>query len=76
MLGHGLRTTLVGAGMGLLGAAYLLYFLTQKLPAFGGSDFRPIVVAVTLLLGTAAFACWLPSRRATRISPMEALRAE
>jgi ABC-type lipoprotein release transport system permease subunit len=38
----------------------------------------PGVFAVTTiaLMATAVFACWLPARRAARLSPLDALRAE
>ena len=38
----------------------------------------PGVFAVTtlILLGVALLACWLPARRAARLSPLEALRTE
>ena len=32
--------------------------------------------AALVLLCATLFACWLPARRATRVNPVEALRAE
>jgi predicted permease len=39
-------------------------------------DVATFVVVPLLLLAVALLACWLPSRRASRIDPMEALRVE
>jgi ABC-type antimicrobial peptide transport system permease subunit len=76
VLGSGLRLTLLGVILGAAGAAIaaqalgrLLYGITPTDPVtFGG-------VAV-LLTGIATVACYLPARRATRVDPMVALRAE
>jgi putative ABC transport system permease protein len=55
------------AGSRLIGS--LLYGVTPRDPA--------VFTATTLLLlGVALFACWLPARRAARLSPLEALRTE
>jgi ABC-type lipoprotein release transport system permease subunit len=45
---------------------------------YGVSPRDPAVFAVTTLalLASALVACWLPARRAARLSPVEALRAQ
>ena len=45
---------------------------------YGISPRDPEVFAVTtlILLGVALLACWLPARRAARLSPIEALRTD
>jgi ABC-type antimicrobial peptide transport system permease subunit len=41
-----------------------------------GMSFLPLALA-TVAVGLAGFtACWLPARRAARLDPMEALRAD
>jgi len=76
VLGEGLRLAALGIAIGLAFAWGLVRFLNSLLPAMHGGD--PVAVAgvVLLLGGTAAFACWLPSRRATKVDPIIALRAE
>jgi ABC-type lipoprotein release transport system permease subunit len=42
----------------------------------GPSDPVTFLSAGAVLLGVASLAAWLPARRASRVQPMEALRAE
>ena len=72
----GVKLALVGSVLGLLGALAISRFLASSNP---GMHFNspPILIGTTLLLITVALvACWLPARRAARINPIEALRAE
>ncbi|HEX2862550.1 MAG TPA: ABC transporter permease [Lacunisphaera sp.] len=76
VLGGGMRTALVGIALGGVGAALFARFLSRVLPVFGGSAWEPALAGGLLLVLTAALACWLPARRATKVDPMVALRAE
>ena len=76
VVGQGLRLAIIGTAIGLGGAygvARLLQSIAPELPAAEGVT----AVGVTaLLVGVAAFACWLPARRAAKVDPMVALRSE
>jgi predicted permease len=65
-----------GVGLGLLAAAAAVRGLAAFF--YGVNSFEPALLAlVTLPVVLAAFAaCWLPARRAARVDPMVALRAE
>ena len=76
VLGQGLRLALIGAALGLGGAfavARLLQAIAPELPA---ADLATGAAITALLIAVATFACWLPARRATKVDPMTALRAE
>jgi predicted permease len=76
ILGGGLRLTLVGALLGVIGAAFLSRYLTTELPGFGQMGLMPVVGAAGVLMLVALIACLLPARRATKVDPITALRAE
>jgi predicted permease len=68
--------TMVGVGLGL--AAALAGGRLIEALLYNVSPRDPVVIgAVTLLLtGIALVACWLPARRAAKLSPLEALRTD
>jgi len=75
-LGNGIRLAAVGAALGVAASFALLRVLSRMLPLIPGSDPRVVVLVAALLFAVALVACWLPARRATRVSPMVALRTE
>ena len=76
VLRQGGRLIALGVGAGLAGALILTRFLESMLFNVHTYD-PPTFVAIAALLSTiAAVACLLPARRASKVSPMSALRAE
>jgi putative ABC transport system permease protein len=76
VVGGSFRFVVPGMAAGLLLSVGLARFLSGQL--FGVSPFDPVVyLGVAVVLGTTALAAsYLPARRATRVDPIEALRAE
>jgi predicted permease len=68
--------TMIGIGLGL--ASALAGGRVMESLLYNVSPRDPIVIGVVTLLltGIALVACWLPARRAARLSPLEALRTD
>jgi putative ABC transport system permease protein len=76
ILNGGLKLVAIGVGFGLVGSLALTRVLQSQL--FGISAYDPLTFAgiAILLTVVATAACLLPALRATKVSPMTALRAE
>jgi ABC-type antimicrobial peptide transport system permease subunit len=76
VLAHGRRLTLLGIGLGIAGAYFVSRLLQQALFEVDPADPLVYLAVAAILLVVAECASWLPARRATRIDPVIALRAE
>lgn len=76
ILGQGVRLTLAGVGVGLIASLAGVRLLRGLL--FGVSPTDPTTFAgvPAVLLAVAVLACYLPARRAARVDPSIALRAD
>jgi len=68
--------TAVGAALGVAGAIVALRLLRSMLFHVSTQDPWTLAVTLTVLSGAALLAGWIPSRRAARVDPVEALRQE
>jgi len=76
VLRHGLLLCAIGIVLGLVGAFALARFLSSLMPRVASLDWIALLAVATTLFLTALLACWLPARRATKVDPLIALRAE
>jgi putative ABC transport system permease protein len=76
VLGQALIVCGFGLVVGLAGALAASRMLTALLYEVSPTDPAALLGACVVLLGVAALAAYIPARRATRIDPAHALRAE
>jgi ABC-type antimicrobial peptide transport system permease subunit len=76
VIGHGIRLTLAGLGLGLVAALALTRVMASLLYDIKPSDPITYVGVSILLVAVDLVACWLPAWRATRIDPIQSLRYE
>ncbi|HUQ53077.1 MAG TPA: ADOP family duplicated permease, partial [Gammaproteobacteria bacterium] len=76
ILSQGGRLIALGLVIGVVGAVALGRVLASQLDRVVSFDLGVLALTVVGLGGAALFASWLPARRAARVDPLTALRAE
>jgi predicted permease len=72
----GFASVALGLGIGCAAMVASEKVLRAYLPGLTGGGTRDIWLAAAVVVTTAALACWIPSRKATLVDPISALRAE
>ena len=73
---QGLRPTITGLALGLAASLAAGRLLAQFVYGVATSDPATLAAVSGLLVAVAAFAAFLPARRASRVDPMQALRTD
>jgi predicted permease len=75
-VGDGLRVAGWGLAWGVMPAVAVTYVLGGQLVGVGVADPPTMIASAAVLVGATLVAAYLPARRATRVDPMVALRAD
>ena len=76
VIGQGLVLALAGILAGAVVALAATRLLGRQLYGISATDPLTFLLAALLLAAAALLACYLPARRATKVNPLVALRAE
>jgi len=76
VVGKGLRLSLLGTVIGLMGSFGVTRLIGSIAPGLPAGDPLVLLFVAALLMAVTLFACWLPARRAARVDPLVALRSE
>lgn len=76
ILGQGLRPTLIGVALGLLGSLALTRTMASLLFGVAATDPLTLALVTGLLVLVALLACYIPARRAAKVDPIVSLRYE
>jgi putative ABC transport system permease protein len=76
VLGQGMGTVAIGLLLGIAGALAVARWIESELYATSGRDPATLILASCAILATSLVASAIPARRAARIDPQEALRAD
>jgi putative ABC transport system permease protein len=73
---QGMTLCVAGAATGLVITLAAARVISSVLYGISGADPLTYLAVPAVLLGVALLACYLPARQATKVHPVEALRAE
>jgi putative ABC transport system permease protein len=76
VISQGIKLALIGVAIGLVGSLGLTRFLSGLLFGVKPGDPPTLVAVSALLLAVALFASYIPTRQATKVHPLEALKHE
>jgi ABC-type antimicrobial peptide transport system permease subunit len=76
VLSQSLRLTLIGLVLGAIGSHVLGLALRPSLGLIIAQSYSILVGTTLVIFAVALLATWFPARRATKVDPMVALRAE
>lgn len=76
VLASGVKLALLGSAIGLIGALGVTHILAAGNSGMHLNSTSTVLGTTVFLVAVALVACWLPARRAGRINPIDALRAE
>jgi putative ABC transport system permease protein len=76
VLGNGMKLALLGVAIGVGGALALSRYIATMLFEVDRFDAPSYAATAAVLLAVSALACYVPARRAMRVDPLVAMRAE
>jgi ABC-type antimicrobial peptide transport system permease subunit len=76
VLRSGAKLALTGSVMGLLGAFGVTRLIAAAFPSMQTNNVPALMGVTLLLIAIALIACYIPARSASKINPIETLRAE
>jgi len=76
VVADGMKQAIVGVIIGAAAASWVTRTMSSMLFGVSPGDPATLALASSVLLVTAALACYMPARRATRVDPLVVLRAE